>query len=141
MTSPAAVPSSARGPLVPPPTSDPPIAFRGWIMTAVITALAVPSSQPRLAHRRRDADLRRSTTRRRWQMLQPRRGDNPGFGWWSHPPMGKQLIAIGEVDLRLQRAGLAVPGAVFGVILVALVLADRAPHHRSTLVGGSPACC
>ena len=43
-----------------------------------------------------------------WQML--RNGgveDNPGYELVVHPPLGKQLIAIGELPARLQRLGLA----------------------------------
>ena len=46
-----------------------------------------------------------------WQML--RNGgveDNPGFELVVHPPLGKQLIAIGEADVRLRRRRLAVLG-------------------------------
>ena len=45
-----------------------------------------------------------------WQML--RNGgveDNPGFELVVHPPLGKQLIAIGEAAVRLRRRRLAVP--------------------------------
>ncbi len=43
-----------------------------------------------------------------WQML--RNGgveDNPGYELVVHPPLGKQLIALGELALRLRRLRLA----------------------------------
>ncbi|BCI85964.1 hypothetical protein NIIDMKKI_11700 [Mycobacterium kansasii] len=67
--------------------------------------------------------------------------DNPGFGLVVHPPVGKQMIAIGEALFGYTGFGWRFSGAVLGVILVALVTRIVRRITRSTLVGVSPACC
>ena len=62
--------------------------------------------------------------------------DNPGFGLVVHPPVGKQLIAIGEAIFGYNGLGWRFTGALLGVVLVALVARTVRRISRSTLVGG-----
>ena len=61
--------------------------------------------------------------------------DNPGYGLVVHPPVGKQLIAIGEALFGYNGLGWRFTGAVLGVVLVALVVRIVRRISRSTLVG------
>ena len=53
-----------------------------------------------------------------------------------HPPLGKQLIAIGEAIFGYNGLGWRFTGALLGVVLVALVARTVRRISRSTLVGG-----
>ena len=71
-----------------------------------------------------------------WQMLHNRGvEDNPGYGLVVHPPVGKQLIAIGEAMFGYNGLGWRFTGAVLGTIMVALVVRIARRISRSTLVG------
>ena len=61
--------------------------------------------------------------------------DNPGFGLVVHPPVGKHLIAFGEAMFGYTGLGWRFSSAVFGVILVALVVRIVRRISRSTLIG------
>ncbi len=62
--------------------------------------------------------------------------DNPGYGLVVHPPVGKQLIALGEALFGYDGLGWRFSGAVCGVILVLLVVRIGRRISRSTVVGG-----
>ena len=62
--------------------------------------------------------------------------DNPGYGLVVHPPVGKQLMAIGEAMFGYNGLGWRFSGAVCGVILVVLVARIVRRITRSTLIGG-----
>ena len=71
-----------------------------------------------------------------WQMLHNHGvEDNPGYGLVVHPPVGKQLIAIGEALFGYNGLGWRFTGALLGVIMVALVVRIVRRISRSTLVG------
>ena len=71
-----------------------------------------------------------------WQMMHNHGvEDNPGYGLVVHPPVGKQLIAIGEAIFGYNGLGWRFTGAVLGVFLVALVVRIVRRITRSTLVG------
>ena len=71
-----------------------------------------------------------------WQMLHNHGvEDNPGYGLVVHPPVGKQLIAIGEALFGYNGLGWRFTGAVLGVVMVALVVRIVRRISRSTLVG------
>ena len=58
-----------------------------------------------------------------WQLLHNHGvEDNPGYGLVVHPPVGKQLIAIGEAVFGYNGLGWRFSGAVCGVILVLLIV-------------------
>ena len=61
--------------------------------------------------------------------------DNPGYGLVVHPPVGKQLIAIGEAIFGYNGLGWRFTGAVLGVIGIALVARIVRRMTRSTMVG------
>ena len=61
--------------------------------------------------------------------------DNPGFGLVVHPPVGKQLIAIGEAIFGYNGVGWRFTGALLGVVMVTLVMRIVRRISRSTLVG------
>ena len=72
-----------------------------------------------------------------WQVLHNHGvEDNPGYGLVVHPPVGKQLIAIGEALFGYNGLGWRFSGAVCGVIIVLLVVRIGRRISRSTLVGG-----
>jgi hypothetical protein len=48
--------------------------------------------------------------------------DNPGFGLVVHPPVGKQLIVLGEAIFGYNGVGWRFTGALLGVVMVALVV-------------------
>ncbi len=62
--------------------------------------------------------------------------DNPGYGLVVHPPVGKQLISIGEALFGYNGLGWRFSGAVCGVLIVMLVVRIARRISRSTLVGG-----
>ncbi|HEX5348039.1 MAG TPA: phospholipid carrier-dependent glycosyltransferase, partial [Pseudonocardiaceae bacterium] len=71
-----------------------------------------------------------------WQMLH--NGgveDNPGYELIVHPPVAKQLMAIGEWIFGYNGVGWRFSGAVCGVVLVLLVARIVRRISRSTLVG------
>jgi dolichyl-phosphate-mannose--protein O-mannosyl transferase len=62
--------------------------------------------------------------------------DNPGFGLVVHPPLGKQLIAIGEAVFGYNGFGWRFSVALLGVVMVAIVARTVRRISRSTLIGG-----
>ena len=72
-----------------------------------------------------------------WQML--RNGgveDNPGFELVVHPPLGKQLIAIGEAAFGYDAVGWRFAAALASVLCVVLIVRVGRRLTRSTLLGG-----
>ncbi len=114
--------------------------LQGWAMTAVITALAAVTRFLRLGSPT-DAGTpifdEKHYAPQAWQLLHNHGvEDNPGYGLVVHPPVGKQLIAIGEALFGYNGVGWRFSGAVCGVILVLLVARIGRRISRSTLVGG-----
>lgn len=71
-----------------------------------------------------------------WQML--RTGgveDNPGYELVVHPPLGKQLIALGELLLGYNGWGWRFSAAVAGTVAVLLIVRIVRRMTRSTLLG------
>ena len=133
-------PVTSPGPTVPVPDFGPTDRLRGWAVTAVITALAAVTRFAGLAHPT-DAGTpifdEKHYAPQAWQMLHNSGvEDNPGFGLVVHPPVGKQLIAIGEALFGYNGLGWRFSSAVAGVVLVLLVVRIARRISRSTLVGG-----
>jgi dolichyl-phosphate-mannose--protein O-mannosyl transferase len=145
VTAPAAVtaehtPVISPGPLVPAADFGPTDRFNGWMVTAVVTALAAVTRFVNL-----DSPTDAGTpvfdekhyAPQAWQMLENHGvEDNPGFGLVVHPPVGKQLIAVGEALFGYNGLGWRFTGALLGVVLVGLVVRIVRRISRSSLVGG-----
>ena len=132
-------PVVSPAPLVPPPDFGPLDRMQGWVATAVITALAALTRFMNLGSPT-DAGTpifdEKHYAPQAWQVLHNRGvEDNPGFGLVVHPPLGKQLIAAGEAMFGYTGLGWRFSAAVFGVLLVALVVRIARRVSRSTLVG------
>ena len=134
-----AIPVISPGPLVPVADFGPLDRMQGWATTAVITALAALTRFMSLGSPT-DAGTpifdEKHYAPQAWQLLHNYGvEDNPGFGLVVHPPVGKQLIAIGEALFGYNGLGWRFSGAVVGVILVALVVRIVRRISRSTLIG------
>ena len=133
------VPVISPGPLVPVADFGPLDRIEGWVATAIITALAALTRLMNLGSPT-DAGTpifdEKHYAPQAWQMLHNYGvEDNPGFGLVVHPPMGKQLIALGEAIFGYNGVGWRFTTAVFGVILVLLVVRIVRRITRSTLIG------
>lgn len=146
MTAPApvlserAVPVISPGPLVPVADFGPVDRLHGWLMTAVVGTLAAIT---RFLNLQSPTDAgtpifdEKHYAPQAWQVLHNHGvEDNPGFGLVVHPPVGKQLIAIGEAIFGYNGLGWRFTVAVMGVVLVILVARIVRRISRSTLVGG-----
>ena len=136
---PQRAPVVSPAPLVPPADFGPTDRLEGWTATAVVTALAAVTRFMNLGSPT-DAGTpifdEKHYAPQAWQLLHNFGvEDNPGFGLVVHPPLGKQLIALGEAVFGYTGLGWRLTGAVFGVILVALVVRIVRRISRSTLVG------
>ncbi|WP_343603296.1 phospholipid carrier-dependent glycosyltransferase [Mycobacterium sp.] len=134
------VPVVSPGPLVPVADFGPADRGRGWAMTVAITALAALTRFENLGSPT-DAGTpifdEKHYAPQAWQMLHNHGvEDNPGFGLVVHPPVGKQLIAIGEAVFGYTGVGWRFSGALLGVLAIALVVRIVRRISRSTLVGG-----
>ncbi|MBY0442731.1 MAG: phospholipid carrier-dependent glycosyltransferase [Mycobacteriaceae bacterium] len=128
------------GPLAPIADFGPADQLRGWAATAVVTALAAVTRFLNLSSPT-DAGTpifdEKHYAPQAWQLLHNHGvEDNPGYGLVVHPPVGKQLIALGEAIFGYTGLGWRFTGALLGVLLVALVVRIVRRISRSTLVGG-----
>ena len=135
-----AVPVISPGPLVPVADFGPLDRYRGWAMTLVITALAAVTRFLNLGSPT-DAGTpifdEKHYAPQAWQMLHNHGvEDNPGYGLVVHPPVGKQMIALGEALFGYTGVGWRFTGALCGVVMVLLVVRITRRISRSTLVGG-----
>jgi dolichyl-phosphate-mannose-protein mannosyltransferase len=135
-----AVPVVSPGPLVPVADFGPTDRLRGWVVTAVITVLAAVSRFLNLGSPT-DAGTpifdEKHYAPQAWQVLHNHWvEDDPGFGLVVHPPVGKQMVAIGEALFGYNGFGWRFTGALLGVVLVVLVTRIVRRISRSTLVGG-----
>ncbi|WP_373177003.1 dolichyl-phosphate-mannose--protein mannosyltransferase, partial [Mycobacterium marinum] len=134
-----AVPVVSPGPLVPIADFGPVDRLRGWVVTGVITLLAAVTRFLNLGSPT-DAGTpifdEKHYAPQAWQVLNNHGiEDNPGFGLVVHPPVGKQMIAIGEALFGYTGLGWRFSGALLGVVMVALVVRIVRRITRSTLVG------
>ena len=108
------------GPLVPVADFGPADRLWGWAATAVVTALAAVTRMMNLGSPT-DAGTpifdEKHYAPQAWQVLHNYGvEDNPGFGLVVHPPIGKQLIALGEAMFGYTGLGWRLSSAVFGVV-------------------------
>ena len=62
--------------------------------------------------------------------------DNPGYELVVHPPLGKQLIALGELAFGYDGVGWRAAAALAGTLTVLLVVRAGRRLTRSTMLGG-----
>ncbi len=126
----------ARRVLPPPPTDR----ARGWAVTLVLTFAA---ALVRLVNLGAATDGgtplfdEKYYAIQAWEML--RNGgveDDQAFGVVVHPPLGKQLIAIGEWLFGYNPTGWRIASAVAGIVSVLLIIRVTRRMTRSTLLGG-----
>jgi len=126
----------ARRVLPPPPTDR----ARGWAVTGILTFVA---ALVRLVNLGSATDGgtplfdEKYYAVQAWEML--RNGgveDNQAFGVVVHPPLGKQLILIGEWLLGYNATGWRLASAVAGIVSVLLIIRVARRMTGSTLLGG-----
>jgi dolichyl-phosphate-mannose--protein O-mannosyl transferase len=111
-----AAPLISPGPLVPIPDFGPVDRGYSWAVTGVVTGLAAATRFINLGSPT-DAGTpifdEKHYAPQAWQMLHNHGvEDNPGFGLVVHPPVGKQLIAIGEAIFGYNGLGWRFTGAL-----------------------------
>jgi len=140
-TAPGAVATtwSSPAPLRPSPDFGPIDTLRGWLVTAVLTALAAVTRFSALNYPTDGGTPvfdEKHYAPQAWQMLTGGGvEDNPAYGLVVHPPVGKQMIAIGEMLFGYNGWGWRFTAALAGTILVLLVIRIVRRMARSTLVG------
>src|SRR6476620_10999739 len=127
-------------PLVPPPDFGPVDRARGWVVTLFVTAIAAITRFTMLNYPT-DAGTpvfdEKHYVPQGWQVLTGGGiEDNPGYGLVVHPPVGKQLIAMGEAIFGYNGWGWRFASAVAGTIMILLVIRIVRRLTRSTLIGG-----
>jgi dolichyl-phosphate-mannose--protein O-mannosyl transferase len=135
-----ALPSwSSPAPLRPSPDFGPLDKVQGWVVTAVLTAIAALTRFIMLDYPT-DAYTpvfdEKHYAPQAWQVLTGGGvEDNPAYGLVVHPPIGKQLIAVGEWMFGYNGWGWRFSAALAGTILVLLVIRIVRRMARSTMVG------
>jgi dolichyl-phosphate-mannose-protein mannosyltransferase len=134
---PAPRPGDPTAGLGPPPPTD---RLRGWL---VAITLALVAGAVRFAGLGYPTDGgtpvfdEKHYVPQAWQML--RNGgveDNPGYELVVHPPLGKQLIALGELVFGYDGFGWRAAAALAGTLSVLLIVRVARRLTRSTLLGG-----
>ncbi|MFE5283759.1 dolichyl-phosphate-mannose--protein mannosyltransferase [Nocardia sp. NPDC056611] len=130
---------SSPAPLAPSPDFGPTDWARGWVVTLFLTAIAGITRFLLLNY---PTDLHTPVFDEKhyapqgWQVL-TNGGveDNPAYGLVVHPPVGKQMIALGEAIFGYGPWGWRFTAAVSGTLLVLLVIRIVRRMTRSTLIG------
>ncbi|OBA65514.1 dolichyl-phosphate-mannose--protein mannosyltransferase [Nocardia sp. 852002-20019_SCH5090214] len=130
---------SSPAPLRPAPDFGPTDRARGWLVTIFLTAVAAVTRFTMLNYPT-DAGTpvfdEKHYAPQAWQMLTGGGvEDNPAYGLVVHPPVGKQMIALGEAIFGYTSWGWRFTAAVFGSLLVLLVIRITRRMARSTLIG------
>lgn len=113
--------------------------LRAWVITVVIALAAGVVRFWNLGHATDEGTPvfdEKHYVPQAWQML--RNGgyeDNPGYELVAHPPVGKQLIAIGEWLFGYTPWGWRVAAALAGTVMVLLIVRIARRLTRSTLLG------
>ncbi|GAA2843612.1 phospholipid carrier-dependent glycosyltransferase [Crossiella cryophila] len=113
--------------------------LRGWVVTIVLTVIGGVIRLQNLGYptdKGTPVFDEKYYAWQGWQML--RNGwyeDNPAFKWTVHPPLGKQLIALGEWVFGYTGWGWRIAGAVCGALMVLLIIRIARRLTRSTLLG------
>lgn len=135
----SSAPIVSPAPLVPQDAFGPTDTMRGWLVTAVVTVIAAITRFTLLGYPT-DAGTpvfdEKHYAPQGWQVLTG--GwieDNPAYGLVVHPPIGKQLIAIGEALFGYNGWGWRFSSALVGTLLVLLVVRIVRRMTRSTMLG------
>ncbi|MEU7219598.1 dolichyl-phosphate-mannose--protein mannosyltransferase [Nocardia iowensis] len=130
---------SSPAPLRPSPDFGPTDRMRGWLVTLVLTAIAALT---RFLNLNEPTEVgmpmfdEKYYAGQAWQMLTGGGvEDNPAYGLIVHPPVGKQMIALGEAIFGYTPWGWRFAAAVFGTVLVLLVIRIVRRLARSTMIG------
>jgi dolichyl-phosphate-mannose-protein mannosyltransferase len=113
--------------------------LRSWLVAGVLTVIAGIVRLQNLGfptHNGTPVFDEKHYTPQAWQIL--RNGgyeDNPGYELTVHPPLGKQLIAIGEWLFGYNGWGWRFTAAVLGTLMVLMVIRIARRLTRSTLLG------
>ena len=115
-------------------------ALRGWVVTAIITAIGGIVRFWHLGYR---TDGGTPLFDEKYYAVQAaemvRNGgveDNQAYGVIVHPPLGKQIIAIGELLFGYTPTGWRFASAVAGTMCILLIIRVTRRMTRSTLLGG-----
>ncbi|RSM88744.1 dolichyl-phosphate-mannose--protein mannosyltransferase [Kibdelosporangium aridum] len=113
--------------------------LRGWVVTIVLTVIGGIVRLQNLGfptHNGTPVFDEKYYAAQAWQML--RNGwyeDNPGYEFTVHPPLGKQLIAIGEWIFGYNGWGWRFASAVLGTLMILMIIRIARRLTRSTLLG------
>jgi dolichyl-phosphate-mannose--protein O-mannosyl transferase len=131
------IPVNPRHRLVPPMPTD---VARGWIVTVVLTLIGGMLRFWELGWR---TDGGTPLFDEKYYAVQAaemlRTGgveDNQAFGVIVHPPLGKQLIAIGEMLFGYNPTGWRLASAIAGTVAILIVIRAVRRLTRSTMLGG-----
>ncbi|MEV6768856.1 phospholipid carrier-dependent glycosyltransferase [Nocardia sp. NPDC051030] len=131
--------ASSPAPLRPAPDFGPGDRLRGWLVTLLLTGIAAIT---RFVNLDRPTDGGTPTfdekyyAHQAWEMVgNGGVEDNPAYGLIVHPPVGKQLIALGELIYGYTPVGWRFSAAIAGTVLVLLVIRITRRMTRSTMIG------
>jgi len=138
-----AAPPSLAGvgpaPAVTPRDEPPTDRLRGWVVTGVLTMLAALTRFYALGYPTDGGtpifDEKHYVPQAYQALTNGGVEDNPGYELIVHPPVAKQLIAVGEWMFGYTGVGWRFASAVAGVVVVLLVVRIVRRMTRSTLIG------
>ncbi|WP_327149650.1 dolichyl-phosphate-mannose--protein mannosyltransferase [Nocardia sp. NBC_01329] len=129
---------SSPAPLRPAPDFGPTDTARGWVVTLFLTVIAAITRFTMLNYPT-DAGTpvfdEKHYAPQGWQFLTGGIEDNPGYGLVVHPPVGKQMIAVGEALFGYNGWGWRFSAALAGTVLILLVIRIVRRMTRSTMLG------
>jgi dolichyl-phosphate-mannose--protein O-mannosyl transferase len=130
---------SSPAPLLPTPDFGPTDRVRGWLVTLFLTVIAAVTRFTNLNYPT-DAGTpvfdEKHYAPQAWQMVTGGGiEDNPAYGLVVHPPVGKQMIALGEAVFGYTPLGWRCTAALSGTVLVLLVIRITRRMTRSTMIG------